>query len=90
MNISIEINKIHDLIMLDTLIDLWKEKWKADEAEEAEEEEVEDESEDTVSDSDTNRKTQEERLIKEIFRACGFVDDDDCDNDCYRRRKPRR
>ena len=30
MNISINIENVHDLIMLDTIIDLWKAKWAED------------------------------------------------------------
>lgn len=33
MKVSVEIDNLHDVIMLDMIIDMWKDKWKADEAE---------------------------------------------------------
>ena len=33
MVISLELKNIHDCVMLDTLIDAWKAKWKADDEE---------------------------------------------------------
>lgn len=42
MIFSIEMKSIHDLVMLDTLIDAWKAKWKADD-EELKHEDAEDE-----------------------------------------------
>jgi len=45
LQVGVEINSIHDAVMLDTLIDLYKAKWKADEAE-VENDDAEDEQND--------------------------------------------
>ena len=45
MIISVEMKSIHDIVMLDAIVDLWKSKWKADEVEEEEDDDdAEDES----------------------------------------------
>ena len=48
MKLSIEMKSVHDLVLLDTLIDAWKAKWKADEAElKGANDDADDESEDS-------------------------------------------
>ena len=89
MIISLEMKSIHDVIMLETIVEMWKAKWKADEAEEAEEEE--DDEEDSVSDCDTDDSEDlDEEAVRRIFRACGFVWPDRDDRSDDHRRKPRR
>ena len=87
MVISIEMKSLHDIVMLDAIVDLWKSKWKADEIEEEED----DDEEDTVSDSDTDDSEGiDEEAVRRIFRACGFVYPDPDDRSDDHRRKPRR
>lgn len=88
MVISIEMKSLHDIVMLDAIVDLWKSKWKADEIEEEEDDEEDD---DTVSDSDTDDSEGiDEEAVRRIFRACGFVYPDPDDRSDDHRRKPRR
>ena len=88
MIISVEMKSIHDIVMLDAIVDLWKSKWKADEVEEEEDDEEDD---DTVSENNTDDDEEEaDKEIRRIFRACGFVFGDDRNNGDDDRRKPRR
>jgi hypothetical protein len=65
MIISLEVKNVHDLIMLDTIVDLWKAKWKA---EEAEEEEDDDDAEDEPCgcDDDSCEKSAEEAVAETV------------------------
>lgn len=88
MIISLEMKSIHDVIMLETIVEMWKAKWKADEIEEEEDDEEDD---DTVLDSDSDdSEDDEEEAVRRIFRACGFVWPDRDDRSDDHRRKPRR
>ena len=88
MVISIEMKSLHDIVMLDAIVDLWKTKWKADEIEEEEDDEEDD---DTVSDCDSDdAEDDEEEAVRRIFRACGFVWPDRIDRSDDNRRKTRR
>ena len=88
MIISVEMKSIHDVIMLETIVEMWKAKWKADEIEEEEDDEEDD---DTVSDCDTDdSEDDEEEAVRRIFRACGFVWPDRDDRSDDHRRKSRR
>lgn len=88
MIISLEMKSIHDVIMLETIVEMWKAKWKADEIEEEEDDEEDD---DTVSDCDSDdSEDDEEEAVRRIFRACGFVWPDRDDRSDDHRRKPRR
>lgn len=68
MIISLEVKNVHDLVLLDTIVDLWKAKWKADEAEEAEEEEDDDDAEDESCDCDDDscEKSAEEAVAETV------------------------
>ena len=67
MIISLEGKNVHDLIMLDTIVDLWKAKWKADEAEEAEEDDDDDaEDESCDCDDDSCEKSAEEAVAETV------------------------
>lgn len=83
MIISVEMKSLHDVIMLDSIIDMWKSKWKADEAElkgdnddaEVESEDCSDEPE-AETDAEYDPKAYEEALdkLKKAIRDCGGDD----------------
>ena len=72
MNISVELKSIHDLVMLDTIIDLWKSKWKEDEADDdndAEDEQDDCDYEPTEADAYGSMfpETAEEKAIRKVL-----------------------
>lgn len=83
MIFSVEIKGIHDMIMLDTIIDMWKNKWKDDEAElkgedddDAEDEPCDCDDESSEEDDDVEAKAHEAALAKfaECLRDAGIAD----------------
>lgn len=88
MILSVEIKDIHDMIMLDTIIDMWKDKWKADDAElkGTEDDDAEDESSDSDDESEKAYEcmfpeTEEEKAhrkaldkLANALRDCGVAD----------------
>lgn len=73
MIFSIEMKCVHDLVLLDTLIDAWKAKWNADDEElKHGNAEVESEDRDDVSETDDEEldaKATAEALAK-LAKAC--------------------
>lgn len=82
LQVGVEINSIHDAVMLDTLIGLYKAKWKADEAEaEVEDDDAEDEQNDCDDDTDCVCKCADEEAhrkaldkLAECLRKSGVAD----------------
>ena len=82
ISVSAEIENVHDAIMFDSLIDLWKSKWKADEAEaEVENDDAEDEQDDCDDDTDCVCKCADEEAhrkaldkLAECLRKSGVAD----------------
>lgn len=70
MIISLEVKNIHDMLMLNAIIDLWKAKWKADEAEE---EEDDDDAEDESCDCDD--ESSEKSADKAVAETVQFFVD---------------
>ena len=64
MNISVEIKSLQDLVMLDTIIDLWKSKWKEDEVED--EPDAEDEQCDGDDESCEGCKSADEAVAETV------------------------
>ena len=73
MKFSIEMKSVHDLVLLDTLIDAWKAKWKADDEElKHENARVEPEDRDDVPETDdveSDAKATAEALAN-LAKAC--------------------
>lgn len=65
MILSVEVKGIHDLVMLDTIIDLWKTKWNADEAElkGADDDDADDEQDDCDDSTCTDCKYPEAKCL---------------------------
>lgn len=97
IGVELEVNNIHDAVMLDTLIDLWKSKWKADEEKtnddaEDEQDDSDDESEaECFCDSETERKAHQDALdaLAKCLRDSGIADVSFSYNGHVNRRKPR-
>ena len=68
---EVELKTIHDLVLLDTLIDAWKDKWNKEDAEmkhdDAEDEpcDCDDESSEDIDDADA--KAHEEALSQRVL-----------------------
>ena len=81
IGVELEVNNIHDAVMLDTLIDLWKAKWKAEEKEDDDAEDEQDDCDDEsdqkcVYDSEIERKAHKDALdaLAKCLRDSGIAD----------------
>lgn len=93
MNISVEVKNIHDLLMLDTIIDLWKAKWKAEESDDADDEPEDCDDEPAEADDDDDAEEEaRQKAVDELVRTLrGLAHGDvDCSCGCDDHRKSHR
>ena len=94
MKLSVEIDNIHDAIMLDMIIDLWKRKW-AEDAKEQKDDDAEDEQCDRddepaeKTDDDKDEEERREAVAKLVSVLIGIShnghDSDNADGCCCKR-----